>query len=98
MSWHLREYAEAKMSSYITLDFWRGQEAKCVEVWVEKDTMMAFVDSIVSPYRIPVQVNRGYGSAAAIKDASERYGNGRGWTLLYVGDFDSSGVDIDRSF
>lgn len=96
-SWHLNEYAEAKMNSSITLDMWRGQEAKGVEMWVEKDTMMAFVNAIVRSYRIPVQVNRGYGSAAAIKDASERYGNGKGWTLLYIGDFDPSGLDIDRS-
>ncbi len=95
-SWHLKEYAGALMRSYITLDMWRGQDGK-VEVWVEKDTMMAFVDSIVSPYRIPVQVNKGYGSAAAIKDAADRYGNGKGWTLLYIGDFDPSGLDIDRS-
>jgi hypothetical protein len=97
VSWHLREYTQTKMKSYITLDMWRGQEAKGVEVWVEKDTMMAVVNSFVSPYRIPVQVNKGYGSASAIKDASERYGNGKGWTLLYIGDFDPSGLDIDRA-
>lgn len=96
-SWHLREYAEASMRSSIELDMWRGQEAKGVEVWVEKDTMMAFVDSVVDSYRIPVQVNKGYGSAAAIKDAADRYGNGKGWTLLYIGDFDPSGLDIDRA-
>lgn len=96
-SWHLQEYARAKMNSYITLDFWRGQQSKGIEIWVEKDTMMAFVNSIVSTYRIPIQVNKGYGSAATIKDAAERYGNGKGWTLLYIGDFDPSGLDIDRS-
>ncbi len=96
-SWHLKEYAETKTTSYIMLDMWRGQQAKGVEVWVEKDTMMALVNSFVRSYRIPVQVNKGYGSAAAIKDASERYGNGKGWTLLYIGDFDPSGLDIDRA-
>jgi hypothetical protein len=93
----LRAYAEAKTTSAITLDMWRGQEATGVEIWVEKDTMMAQVNSFVRDYRIPVQVNKGYGSAAAIKDASERYANGKGWTLLYIGDFDPSGLDIDRA-
>jgi hypothetical protein len=96
-SWHLREYARSKTTSYISLDIWRGQGATGVEVWVEKDIMMAQVNSFVKDYRIPVQVNKGYGSAAAIKDASERYGNGKNWTLLYIGDFDPSGLDIDRA-
>ncbi len=96
-SWDLPDYVSAKTNSAIRLDLWRGQQATGVEVWVEKDTMMTFVNSVVYEYRIPVQVNKGYGSVAAIKEASERYGNGKGWTLLYVGDFDPSGLDIDRA-
>jgi hypothetical protein len=43
-----------------------------------------------------VHVAKGYSSTTIDKKAAERYGNGKGWTLLYIGDFDPTGVDIDR--
>jgi hypothetical protein len=75
---------------------WRGQPRR-LEVWVEKDGLAEFADRVVRPYRVPVHVAKGYGSATVIKEAAERYGRGVGWTLLYAGDFDPSGLDIQRS-
>jgi hypothetical protein len=66
-------------------------------VWVEKDGMANFLIDTTAHLRMPVYVNKGYGSATVIKDAAERYGNGKGWTLLYIGDFDPSGLDIERN-
>jgi hypothetical protein len=95
-SWDLQEYANIKMKSLIMLDFWRGQPQQ-VEIWVEKEAIAELVKNTVANYRVPVCINKGYGSVTVVKDAAERYGNGKGWTLLYIGDFDPSGLDIDRA-
>lgn len=94
-SYNLKYYAKLQMSSAIMLDFWRGQPQR-VEIWVEKEAIFELVQSTVYRYRVPVNINKGYGSATVIHDAAKRYGNGKGWTLLYIGDFDPSGLDIDR--
>jgi hypothetical protein len=91
----LKYYAKLKMGSAIMLDFWRGQPQQ-VEIWVEKEAIFELVQSTVYRYRVPVNINKGYGSATVIHDAAKRYGKGKGWTLLYIGDFDPSGLDIDR--
>lgn len=97
--WAYRSLAEyiryESVSGYVT-DIWRGQPRR-LEVWVEKDGIAEFVNGVVGDYRVPVYVAKGYASATVIKDAADRYGNGRGWTLLYGGDFDPSGLDIERS-
>ena len=84
------------MSSLIMLDFWRGQPQR-VEIWVEKEAIAELVKNAVRSLRVPVCINKGYGSVTVVKDAAERYGSGKGWTLLYIGDFESSGLDIDRA-
>ncbi len=92
---YLGEYASEKMRSALYLDAWRGQQQ--LEIYVEKEAMATLVNGFVRHLRIPVNVNKGYSSITALKAAAERYGNGKGWTLLYIGDFDPSGLDIDRS-
>lgn len=95
-AWDLKQYARATIGSSISLDFWRGQPQR-LEIWVEKEAMAQIVNGIVGYWRIPVNINKGYGSATVIHDAAMRYGKGKGWTLLYIGDFDPSGLDIDRA-
>lgn len=94
--WDLEQYARATIRSSISLDFWRGQPQR-LEIWVEKEAMAQIVNGIVGYWRIPVNINKGYGSATVIHNAAMRYGKGKGWTLLYIGDFDPSGLDIDRA-
>lgn len=77
------------------LDVWRGQDRR-IEVWVEKDAMAEFTKNIMSKYRIPVFINKGYGSTTIIQEAAERYKSGKGWTILYAGDFDPSGLNIQE--
>lgn len=94
-SYDLKYYAKLKMGSSIMLDFWRGQPQK-VEIWVEKEAIFELVQGTVYNYRVPININKGYGSATVIHDAAVRYGKGKDWVLLYIGDFDPSGLDIDR--
>jgi hypothetical protein len=91
----LGQCVEETTSGYYRLDPWRGQPRR-LEAWVEKDAMLEFVRRAVEPYRVPVHETRGYASATVIKEAAERYGTGRGWTLLYCGDFDPTGLHIDH--
>jgi hypothetical protein len=75
-------------------DMWRGQPNK-VEVWVEKDAMAEFMNTTCGDYRVPVYVNKGFASITVIEEAARRFGNGKGWTVLYCGDFDPSGLEIE---
>jgi hypothetical protein len=87
--------ATESRSGYI-IDVWRGQPSR-LEIWVEKDAMAEFVNGVARQYRVPVHVAKGYGSTTVIKKAADRYGTGRGWVVLYAGDFDPSGLDIERN-
>jgi len=91
----LESYAHAEARSGYSLDPWRRQR-KRVEVWVEKDAMANQINQVVEPLRIPVFVAKGYGSVTLKNDTRKRYGDGSNFVLLYCGDFDPSGIDIER--
>lgn len=78
------------------LDPWRGQPRR-IEVFTEKDGMANFLSNAVYKWRIPVYVNKGYASISMLREAAIRYQDGSKWLLLYVGDFDPSGLDIQRA-
>lgn len=91
----LESFVQECQSAYYTLDPWLLQERR-IEVWVEKDDMADVVNRMVEDLRIPVYVAKGYASATVKNDARERYGDGSGYVLLYLGDFDPTGIDIER--
>lgn len=71
-----------------------------IEVWVEKDALSGVLLEVTEPYHIPVMVNRGYSSASAIFDSYKRFRKaleaGQQVLILYLGDYDPSGVDMIR--
>ncbi len=72
-----------------------------LEVWVEKDALSGVLKRVTEKYHIPIMVNRGYSSVSAMYDAFIRFvHNGayedRPVTILYLGDFDPSGLDMIR--
>lgn len=74
-----------------------------IEVWVEKDALSGVLKRVTEKYHIPILVNRGYSSASAMYDAYNRFDIGLGDALvggkviiLYLGDFDPSGMDMIR--
>jgi hypothetical protein len=78
----------------------KGQECY-IEVWVEKDALSGVLSRVTQPYHIPILVNRGYSSASAMHDAFLRFHNAlkegsKSVRVLYLGDFDPSGVDMVR--
>ena len=92
----LDDYIGDMAVSDYRLDIWRGQPTR-IEIWTEKDGMMAFLLDAVEDYRIPVQVNKGYPSTTVLYDAAKRFSDGSDWLILYCGDFDPSGMGIEQN-
>jgi hypothetical protein len=71
-----------------------------LEVWVEKDALSGVLKRVTSKYHVPILVNRGYSSASAMFDSYNRFRTalqaGQAVTVLYLGDYDPSGVDMIR--
>ncbi len=68
-----------------------------IEVWVEKDALSGVLERVTRKYGIGLQVQRGYGSITALKNAYDRMKDGDGkFFILYLGDHDPSGIDMIR--
>lgn len=71
-------------------DKWQSQPRR-VEVWIEKDAVRGTVAAVTTEYEVPLLCGRGYLSVTAKMEAGRRIA---GQTVLYVGDFDPSGVNM----
>jgi hypothetical protein len=93
-----RDILNAAINQY-ALPRQEGQ-AKYVEVWVEKDALSGVLRRVTEKYHVPILVNRGYSSASAMFDSYQRfktaYYNNQSIMILYLGDYDPSGVDMIR--
>lgn len=71
-----------------------------LEVWIEKDALSGVLKRVTKQYHVPIIVNRGYSSASAMYDAFKRFKNAfernQEVKILYLGDFDPSGLDMIR--
>lgn len=86
--------------SQYALNRQEGQECY-MEVWVEKDALSGVLKRVTSKYHVPIMVNRGYSSVTAMFDSYERFRDAivkkdQVVNLLYLGDFDPSGLDMVR--
>lgn len=80
---------------------WEGQE-NYVEVWVEKEALAGVFADVCDDLKTVSFPNRGYTSVTLLKDAAERFkaralAKGKTPYILYFGDFDPSGQDIERN-
>jgi len=77
----------------------KGQE-NYLEVWVEKDALSGVLKRVTEKYHVPILVNRGYSSASAMYDSYNRFKDAieenQKCTILYLGDYDPSGIDMIR--
>src|SRR5262249_4575527 len=83
------EYAECVARSY-RRDFWDQQPVRC-EVWSEKGTVRGLLAPVLDHFAVGFRVLHGFSSATTIYDVSEDDA-GRDLIVLYVGDFDPSGL------
>jgi hypothetical protein len=83
------EYARVVATSY-RRDFWDQQPCR-VEVWSEKGTIRGVLKPVLDHYAVGFRVMHGFTSATAVNDVAED-GDGRDLMVLYIGDFDPSGM------
>jgi len=77
-------------------DNWRDQP-HWIEVWSEKGTVRGTLAPVLKKYGITLRVMHGFGSASALYDiAEESLRSAKPLTILYVGDFDPSGMEMSE--
>ena len=75
-------------------DYWASQP-NWVEVWSEKGTVRGVLRPVLDRYGITFRVMHGYGSATAIHEIAEETRQAdKPLTILYVGDWDPSGMNM----
>jgi hypothetical protein len=82
-------YARCVARSY-RRDFWNQQPVRC-EVWSEKGTVRGVLQPVLDHYAVGFRVMHGFSGATTIYDVSQD-DDGRELVVLYVGDFDPSGM------
>jgi len=80
---------------YYTKPLWENQD-KTVLVALEKDALSRLFTEVTDPYRVKVFPTRGYGSFTYVKNMAEGIEGDKETIVLYFGDFDPSGRDIER--
>jgi hypothetical protein len=83
------QYARCVARSY-RRDFWNQQPVR-VEVWSEKGTVRGVLAPVLDEYAVGFRVMHGFSGATTLHDVSED-DDGRQLIVLYVGDFDPSGM------
>jgi hypothetical protein len=86
---------------YYTIPRWH-QQPNYLEVWLEKDSPVESIRSIVKDRHVRVVPNRGHSSVAFLNDnvnrLKERQAEGKKIYILYLGDADPSGEVMDRVY
>jgi len=81
------------------------EQPQYVEVWVEKDALSALFERAAEDLGVTTLACRGYPSVTVLKDAADRISamrerretdGEREATVVYFGDYDPSGQDIER--
>jgi hypothetical protein len=67
-----------------------------VELFVEKDSIRTLLENLAAKYRLSIQVLRGFASLSMYRKALIRATERGVRKILYVGDFDPSGLLIDQ--
>jgi hypothetical protein len=83
------QYARIVAISY-RRDFWNHQPLR-VEVWSEKGTVRGVLSPVLDEYAVGFRVMHGFSGATTINDVAHD-DDGRELIVLYVGDFDPSGL------
>lgn len=78
-------------------DLW-AQSDRYIEIWCESDSVAGVLTEVTFEFDVPLMVVRGYSSKTFAYNAAKAIENdGRPAFLYYFGDYDPSGLDIERS-
>lgn len=67
-----------------------------VEIWCEKDSIRNFISEMAKKYRLSIQVLRGFASLSMYRKAINRAIKRKVGLVLYLGDWDPSGILIEK--
>ena len=67
-----------------------------IEIWCEKDSIRNFIGRLATKYRLSIQVLRGFASLSMYRKALDRARRRGVGLVLYIGDFDPSGLLIEK--
>ena len=78
-------------------DLW-AEQPRNVEVWCESDSIAGVIAPITSRYGLGLYVCRGQASKSFVREAAEAYRyDGRPAHVIYAGDWDPSGLAIEKA-
>lgn len=88
------------VASQFRLPRWNGQKHH-VEIMIEKEALAGVFSPLVRKYHVNITANRGYSSASEMYRHAQRIRRLQKWYkkevhILYFGDHDPSGMDMDR--
>lgn len=94
LSWRSPAAAVRDAAYWYRSDWWADARPR-VEVWAEKAAVAGIVGPVAAEFGVPFLACRGFSSLTALAEAASRL-RGRAAVVLYVGDHDPSGLDMDR--
>jgi hypothetical protein len=83
------------------MDMWEGQEIRPFVV-IEKDALSGVLEDVCNEYDVPLLANKGYGSVSTLRAFARNdlfpllYPEGQKVVILYLGDHDPSGMEMQR--
>jgi len=94
MAWRIQALKDS--ASEYEVPFWMFQP-EYVEVWLEKDALSALFKQVCEKWHVLLAPCRGYPSLTYLFEAAQRLKNiDKPITILYFGDLDPRGRDIER--
>jgi len=104
--WNVDEYFEVTIRQledeymYFTKSRWTCQDYFIIVV-LEKDALSRLVEQVTNSFYVPLAIGRGYSSRTQVLEIADMiekyYAKGKKVAVLYLGDFDPTGLDIERS-
>ena len=96
-SWGSIEEALEHTANTYRRDLWRDTDQR-VEVWCESDSIAGVLWDVTASWGVALMPVRGFSSASfTYSAATEANRDGRPLTILYVGDHDPAGLQIDAA-
>ena len=93
---NLAEYLQSTKDGY-RKNYWADQNVY-IEIWNEKDATTGSLYELLAEFGVVMRVGRGFQSSTRVREIGElfnRIAKPR-IVVFYLGDFDSSGMDIER--
>jgi hypothetical protein len=89
-------YAQTVKQAYHK-DYWDMQPRYC-EIWAEKDAIVGSIEDLTRDLGVTLRVGRGFLSATRVNDIARHFAFiDKPKTVLYLGDHDPSGQEIETS-